>query len=117
MANANSKMGRLARRKRGIRRQIVSKADRPRLTVFRSLKHIYAQVVDDATGRTLASASSVSLKIGGANQQGAREVGKVLAERAKEASVAQVRFDRGGRLFHGRVKALADAAREAGLEF
>jgi large subunit ribosomal protein L18 len=95
---------------------------RPRLSVFRSSKHIYAQVIDDVHGRTLAAASSLdeSLREGlktGANKDAAGAVGKLLAERAKAAGVTAVVFDRGGYLFHGRVKALADAAREGGLDF
>src|SRR5687768_4653442 len=95
---------------------------RPRLSVFRSSKHIYAQVIDDAQGHTIASASSIDkdmrgkLKTG-ADTDAAAEVGKILAERAKAAGVTQVVFDRGGYLYHGRVKALADAAREGGLSF
>ena len=93
---------------------------RPRLSVHRSGKHIYAQVIDDAQGRTLASASTLEKDVrgtSGANVSAAGEVGKRVAEAAKAAGVTQVVFDRGGFLFHGRVKALADAAREAGLEF
>ena len=95
---------------------------RPRLSVFRSSKHIYAQVIDDAAGRTLAAASSLdeslrdSLKTG-ADKAAAGAVGKLIAARAKAAGVTAVVFDRGGYLFHGRVKALADAAREGGLDF
>jgi large subunit ribosomal protein L18 len=81
------------------------------------LKHIYAQVIDDSTGRTLASASSVALKMTGGTVDAAKSVGKALAEKAKAASVERVCFDRNGRLYHGRIKALADAAREAGLDF
>lgn len=91
---------------------------RPRLSVHRSGKHIYAQVIDDAAGRTLASASTlVGHEGSGANIAAAGEVGKRVAEAAKAAGVTRVVFDRGGFLFHGRVKALAEAAREAGLEF
>ena len=93
---------------------------RPRLSVFRSSKHIYAQVIDDAAGKTLVSASTLDKDIKGktgATREVAAEVGKTLAERAKKAGVSAVVFDRGGFLFHGRVKALADAAREGGLEF
>jgi large subunit ribosomal protein L18 len=95
---------------------------RPRLSVFRSSKHIYAQVIDDATGRTLAAASSLDrgLKAGlktGADIAAAGAVGKLVAERANAAGVNRVVFDRGAYLFHGRVKALADAAREGGLDF
>ncbi len=93
---------------------------RPRLSVHRSGRHIYAQVIDDAQGRTLASASTLDKDVrgnGGATVESAQDVGRRVAERAKAAGVTQVIFDRGGFLFHGRVKALADAAREGGLEF
>ena len=93
---------------------------KPRLSVHRSGRHIYAQVIDDAAGKTLASASSLDKDLKGktgATRDSAAEVGKTLATRAKEAGVSAVVFDRGGFLFHGRVKALADAAREGGLEF
>ena len=95
---------------------------RPRLSVFRSSRHIYAQIIDDAAGRTLAAASTLdtgvksSLK-SGADREAATAVGKLIAERAKAAGIAQVVFDRGAYLYHGRVKALADAAREGGLQF
>ncbi|OQW46701.1 MAG: 50S ribosomal protein L18 [Proteobacteria bacterium SG_bin6] len=95
-------------------------AGRPRLSVHRSGKHIYAQVIDDAAGRTIAAASTLEEALrstSGANIAAAVAVGKRVAEKAKEAGVTQVVFDRGGFLYHGRVKALADAAREAGLEF
>jgi large subunit ribosomal protein L18 len=95
---------------------------RPRLTIFRSSTHIYAQVIDDKRGHTLAAASTVEKDLRGklktgANKEAAAEVGKLVAERAKAAGVDKVVFDRGAYLFHGRVKALADAAREGGLEF
>jgi large subunit ribosomal protein L18 len=93
---------------------------RPRLSVHRSGKHIYAQVIDDTAGKTLASASTIDKDVkgnGGATVNSAQDVGRRVAERAKAAGVTQVVFDRGGFLFHGRVKALADAAREGGLEF
>jgi large subunit ribosomal protein L18 len=106
-----------------IRRKVAGNTARPRLAVFRSVKHIYAQVIDDSVGHTLAAASSneksdakSEVKSGG-NVAGAKAVGKLLAERAKEKGVKSVVFDRGGYLYHGRVKALADAAREGGLEF
>lgn len=103
-----------------IRKRVKGSADRPRLAVFRSLNHIYAQVIDDRTGRTLAAASSAE-KVGteksGGNVAAAKAVGLKVAERAKQAGIAKVVFDRGGFLYHGRVKALADAAREGGLEF
>ena len=94
-------------------------AGRPRLSVHRSGRHIYAQIIDDAAGRTIASASTLikGSKGPGANVDAAAQVGKTLAEAAKKAGVTSVVFDRGGFLFHGRVKALADAAREGGLEF
>ena len=95
-------------------------AGRPRLSVHRSGKHIYAQVIDDAQGKTIASASTLEKDLrgtSGANIDAASQVGKRVAEAAKQAGVTQVVFDRGGFLFHGRVKALAEAAREAGLEF
>ena len=103
-----------------IRQRVAGTAERPRLAVFRSLKNISAQVIDDKAGHTLVSASSVEKKAGigsGGNVAGAKDVGKLLAQRAKEKGITKVVFDRGGYLYHGRVKALADAAREAGLEF
>lgn len=101
-----------------IRQKLSGTTERPRLSVFRSLNHIYAQVIDDQTGATLASASTLGLKLKtGGNVAAAKEVGKTVAERAKEKGVTKVVFDRGGFLYHGRIKALADAARESGLEF
>jgi large subunit ribosomal protein L18 len=102
-----------------IRLKLKGSQERPRLAVFRSLKHIYAQVIDDRQGRTLAAASSgeKNSSVLGGNLAGAKEVGKLIAERAKTKGISKVVFDRGGYLYHGRVKALADAAREAGLEF
>lgn len=107
------------RRKRHIRKAISGTAERPRLSVFRSAKHIYAQLIDDNTGATLVSASSVqkSFEGSGGNRDGAARVGVVLAEGAKAAGVDTVVFDRNGYLYHGRVASLADAAREAGLKF
>ena len=104
---------------RRIRRRVLGTAERPRLAVYRSLAHIYAQVIDDRSGHTLASASSndKGASMNGGNVAGAREIGRVVAERAKEKGITRVVFDRGGYLYHGRIKALADAAREAGLEF
>jgi len=99
-----------------IRQKLSGTAERPRLNVFRSLNHIYAQVIDDQNGVTLASACTIKLKTGG-NVAAAKEIGKTIAELAKEKGVKKVVFDRGGFLYHGRIKALADAAREAGLEF
>ncbi|HZL60166.1 MAG TPA: 50S ribosomal protein L18 [Stellaceae bacterium] len=113
----------LTRRRTRVRHRITRNArGRLRLAVFRSSKHIYAQVIDDLAGKTLAAASSLdkdlreSVKTG-ANKDAAAAVGKLLAARAKAAGVTAVVFDRGGYIFHGRVKALADAAREGGLEF
>jgi large subunit ribosomal protein L18 len=102
------------------RLKIKGSGERPRLAVFRSLKHIYAQVIDDRQGATLAAASSgeKNSSVGnGGNLAGAKQVGKLIAERAKNKGISKVVFDRGGFLYHGRIKALADAAREAGLEF
>ncbi len=101
-----------------IREKLAGTAERPRLNVYRSLNHIYVQVIDDQAGTTLVSASTLSAKVKtGGNVAAAREVGKLVAERAKEKGIKKVVFDRGGYLYHGRIKALADAAREAGLEF
>ncbi len=109
------------RRRRRVRTAIRSRASgKPRLSVHRSGRHIYAQVIDDAAGKTVAAASTLDKDLKGktgATRDGAAAVGKALAERAKKAGVSQVVFDRGGFLFHGRVKSLADAAREGGLEF
>jgi large subunit ribosomal protein L18 len=111
------------RRKTRVRKTVRKAANgRPRLSVFRSSKHIYAQVIDDAQGHTLAAASSIEKDLRGklktgADTDAAAEVGKILAERALAAGVSQVVFDRGGYIYHGRVKALADAAREGGLSF
>ncbi len=101
-----------------IREKLSGTTERPRLNVYRSLNHIYAQVIDDQKGVTLASASSLQLKLKtGGNVATAKEIGKAVAEKAIEKGVKRVVFDRGGFLYHGRIKALADAAREAGLEF
>ena len=104
-----------------IRAKMAGTAERPRLNVYRSLNHIYTQVIDDTNGVTIASASTVAKKgteaKAGGNVEAAKAVGKLIAERAKEKGVTKVVFDRGGYLYHGRIKALADAAREAGLEF
>ena len=109
------------RRRQRVRTGLISRGGgRPRLSIHRSGRHIYAQVIDDAAGKTVASASSVEKDARastGATIAAAASVGKVVAERAKKAGVSKVVFDRGGFLFHGRVKALADAAREGGLEF
>jgi large subunit ribosomal protein L18 len=102
-----------------IRRKLSGTSARPRLAVFRSVAHIYVQVIDDTRGATLVSASSVDkgAKTNGGNVAAAKAIGKLVAERAKEKGIKQVVFDRGGYQYHGRIKALADAAREAGLEF
>ena len=109
-----------------IRKKLLGSEERPRLNVYRSLNHIYAQVIDDEKGVTIVSASTTTgrkeaktqgKKKTGGNLASAKEVGKLIAQRAKEKGVKQVVFDRGGYLYHGRIKALADAAREAGLEF
>ena len=116
------KAKRRTRRKRGIRKQICGTQERPRLTVFRSLTHIYAQIVDDDRGVTLCSASTqckdlrAGIKSGG-NCDAAKIVGTALAERAKAKNIEAICFDRNGYRFHGRVKSLADAAREGGLKF
>ena len=107
------------------RKRMSGTTERPRLAVFRSVTHIYAQVIDDLSGQTVASASSVekALKsvfsgtVRGGNLAGAEALGKVIAERLRERGITRVVFDRGGNLYHGRVKAVADAARKAGLEF
>jgi len=102
-----------------IRRKVTGTAERPRLAVFRSLKSIYAQVIDDASGRTIVSASSLEKDAGakGSNAAAAKAVGTLIAKKAKDNGITRVVFDRGGYLYHGNIKALADAAREAGLEF
>lgn len=116
MGNTNPKLTARYRRKKHIRKGMHGTVERPRLVVFRSARHIYAQIVDDERGHTLAAASS--LKVDGAgNKDTASAVGKAIAEAAKQANVTKVVFDRNGFKYHGRVAALADAAREAGLEF
>ena len=101
-----------------IHQKLSGTAERPRLNVYRSLNHIYAQVIDDQKGETLASASTLALKVKtGGNVAAAKEIGKAVAEQAVAKGVKKVVFDRGGFLYHGRIKALADAAREAGLDF
>ena len=115
--NANRKKRHLRSRK-----YIIGTAERPRLNVFRSLSNIYAQVIDDASGKTLVSASTIDKEVKaaveyGGNIEAAKVVGKAIAEKAKAAGIEKVVFDRGGLIYHGRVAALAEAAREAGLEF
>ena len=99
-----------------IRAKLSGTGERPRLNIYRSLNHIYAQVIDDQKGETLVSASTIKMKNGG-NVAAAKEIGKTVAEAAVAKGIRSVVFDRGGYLYHGRIKALADAAREAGLEF
>jgi len=122
MADLRDKRAGLKRRQQRLRRRLAGTAERPRLSVYRSLKHIYAQVVDDVSGRTLASASTLSDPVKGdlkstGNCAAAAKVGELIAQRAKEAGITAVCFDRAGRKYHGRVKALAEAARKGGLTF
>jgi large subunit ribosomal protein L18 len=123
MADKNKlKAERFERRRFRVRKSVFGSPERPRLSVFRSDKHIYAQLVDDFSGKTLAAVSSVKgdvrgeLKNGG-NIAAAMKVGEAIAARAKEIGITKVAFDRGGRMYHGRIKALADAARKGGLKF
>ena len=118
--SAKQKRDARIRRHRRVRKQVRGTAERPRLAVFRSNRHITAQVIDDVAGRTLAAASSEDSSIkGGAtgNVDAAKKVGALVAERAKAAGIDKVVFDRGGYVYHGRIAAVADAARDAGLEF
>ncbi len=119
MSTSTDRRGARHRRHRRVRRRVQGTPVRPRLSVFRSAKHISAQVIDDSAGRTVAAASSVQAGVadGVTGIAAATEVGRVVAERAREAGIATVVFDRGGYKYHGRVAALADAARDAGLEF
>ena len=116
-----SRVDQRLKRKSRIRRSLSGTTERPRLTVYKSLKHIYAQVVDDSTGRTLAFASSLSKELKGKDdgdkKSDAKRVGQLVAEKAKAAKVTRVVFDRNGFPYHGRIAAVAEAAREAGLEF
>lgn len=122
MDKSKHKSVRRTRRHKRVRAMVSGTPDRPRLAVYKSVRHIHAQIIDDLAGRTLAAASSVEAAAAGeggksGNSKSAAAVGKLIAERAKQAGVSAVAFDRGGFKFHGRVKALADAAREAGLKF
>jgi len=122
MATLKSRNALRMRRNERIRKRLQGSADRPRLSVFRSLHHVYAQVIDDKTGRTLVAASTREKTVANglkslAGTDAAQRVGTMLAQRAKEKGVTAVVFDRGGYRYHGRIKALADAARSAGLEF
>jgi len=110
------------RRHLRVRKKVFGTTERPRLNVYRSLKHIYAQIIDDTTGNTLVAASTLDPLLkgkleNGGNKEAAREVGKLIATKALEKGIKQVVFDRGGYIYHGRIKELADAAREAGLDF
>ena len=122
MDKLKAKKAGLRRRQRRVRGKVSATAERPRLRVTRSNTNIYAQVIDDVTATTLVSASSIDAEFkatgkSGANIEGAAEVGKIVAKRALDAGITEVVFDRGGRLYHGRVKSLADGAREGGLIF
>ncbi len=126
MGKTSKKLLRRLRRKRRVRKKIFGTPERPRLSVFRSCKHIYAQIIDDTTGRTLVAASSLTpeireklaeLKKEGGKTAVAKAVGELLGQRAVSAGIKKVAFDRGGYKYHGRVKALADGARSAGLDF
>jgi len=125
VATAARKLSRAAQRERihgRLRQKLEGTAERPRLAVYRSIKHIRAQVIDDQSNRTIVSASSLDADVrkeikGGGNVAAAKVVGKIIAERARAKGVEKVVYDRGGYIYHGRVKALADAAREAGLQF
>jgi large subunit ribosomal protein L18 len=117
MIKPNDRKVNRLRRHRRVRVRVTGTPERPRLAVFRSLNHLYAQLIDDDASRTLAAASTVELKAKSNDVEAAAKVGKAIAAKAKAAGVNQVVFDRGGFLYHGRIKALADAAREAGLEF
>lgn len=122
MAKTNPRDVARQKRQRRIRKKVSGTAERPRLAVFRSSKHIYAQLINDVDGVTLASASTLSADVRDGdkhlgNVEGAKKVGAAVAQRAKEAGISEVIFDRGGYIYHGKIKALADAAREAGLVF
>ena len=110
------------RRKQRVRKKVTGTSDRPRLSVFRSARHIYAQIIDDSQGLTLVAASSMEKQVRDASKPGdkkavAVEIGKLLAGRAKEKGISQVVFDRGGFMYHGRIRALSEGAREGGLSF
>ena len=106
----------LRRRHRRVRRKVIGTSERPRLAVYRSNRHIYAQVIDDFSGRTVAAASDLTASNGGSPKDRAKAVGAEVASKAKEAGVTKVTFDRGGFRYHGRIQAVADGAREGGLE-
>ena len=117
-----SRTDRRVRKHERVRKTVTGNGDRPRLNVFRSSKHIYVQLIDDVKGHTICAASSLSKELdgqvkNGSNKAAARAVGKLIAQKAKEKNVSKVVFDRGGYLYHGRIKELADGAREGGLKF
>jgi len=114
--DAKTKHGARVRRHARVRKKVSGSAERPRLAVFRSNRHIYAQLIDDVQARTIVAASDREVSAGGSKTETAKAVGELLAERAKQAGVDRVVFDRGGRLYHGRVAAVADGAREKGLQ-
>ncbi len=121
MSELTQKLERRDRRRKRVRKGVYGTAEKPRLTVFRSLKNIYAQLIDDVAGKTVAEASTVSKELKGAmayggNKSAAAQVGKLLGQRATAKGIRQAAFDRNGYKFHGRIKALAEAAREAGLK-
>ena len=119
MDRAKERVAARTRIRARVRRKVSGTTERPRLAIFKSLKHIYAQVIDDASGKTMVSVSSMDKDSStkGANAAAAKAVGALIARKAKDKGITRVVFDRGGYLYHGNVKALADAAREAGLEF
>lgn len=100
-----------------VRQRVFGTPERPRLCVYRSLKHIYAQIIDDVAGKTLVAASSLDFEGTGSNIEGAKKVGEMIGKKAVEAGITKVVYDRGGNIYHGRIKALAEGAREAGLDF
>jgi large subunit ribosomal protein L18 len=114
--NAKDKVAGLRRRHRRVRKKVIGSGERPRLAVYRSNRHIYAQVIDDAAGRTLAAASTQDNGADGSPKDRAKAVGVAVAKRAKDAGVTKVTFDRGGFQYHGRIAAVAEGAREGGLE-
>jgi len=114
--NSQKRIKREIRHKR-VRSRVTGAADRPRLSVFKANQHIYAQLIDDGAGKTLAAASSMEISVKGKKAEIAKEVGKLIATKAIAKSIKAIKFDRGGFAYHGRVKALAEGAREGGLEF
>ena len=122
MGALHSKKEARLRRKQRVRKKVIGTSDRPRLSVFRSTRHIYAQIIDDSQGLTIAAASSMEKEVRGGSKPGdkkavAEQIGKLIAGRAKDKGVSKVVFDRGGFMYHGRVKALSEGAREGGLTF